>query len=129
MEDIDFDSMFEDLDNPEPGNQSFGQTDTNVDVADVSSLLTGIDTYANIQDADAAGGGSQVQKVEGGEEGGLDFGMLDLPSGEEGGKQEGDLHFGDNSFEELFELDNWTGGEGGGEGDGGFDEFLKDLEG
>jgi hypothetical protein len=134
MQDIDFDSMFEDLENAD---LAFGQTDANVDVADVSSLLPGIDTYINIQDADAAGGGttgsdSQAQKVEGGEVGDLDFDMLGLPGGEEGQKQEGDLQFGDNNFDELdelFEFGEWAAGEGGGEGDGGLDEnWLKNLE-
>jgi hypothetical protein len=122
MQDIDFDSMFVDFENAEPGDNPFGQTDANVEFADVSSLITGIDTYANIQDADAAGGGttgsdSHVQKVEGGEFGDLDFGMLDLPGAEEGQKQEGDLQFGDNNFDELFvDLSEWPGGEGGDEG-------------
>jgi hypothetical protein len=134
MQDIDFSSMFEDFDNGEPGDNLFGQTDANVDVADVSSLLAGIDTYANIQDADAAGGGttgsdSQAQKVEGGEVGDLDFEILGLPGGEEGQKQEGDLQFEDNNFDDLFDLSEWAGGEGSGEGDGGLDEnWLKDLE-
>lgn len=122
--------MFEDFENAGPGDHPFGQTDLNVDVADVSSLLTGIDTYAT----DAAGrgttgGDTQAQKVEGGEVGDLDFTMLDLPGGEEGQKQDGDLQFGDNNFDELFEFGEWASGEGGGEGDGGLDEsWLKDLE-
>jgi len=134
MQDIDFDSMFEDLENAEPGDLVFGQTDANVDVADVNSLLTGIDTYINIQDADVAGGGttgsdSQTQKVEGGEVGDLDFDMLGLPGGEDGQKQESDLQFGDNNFDELFEFGEWAAGEGSGEGDGGLDEnWLKNLE-
>ncbi len=130
LPDIDFDSMFEDFETDNP----FGQTDANVDVADVSSLLTGIDTYANIQNSDTAGGGtaggdSQVQKVDAGEDGDLDFSMLDLPGGDDGQKQEGDLQFGDNNFDELFEFGEWAGGEGDGEGDGGLDEsWLKNLE-
>jgi hypothetical protein len=134
MQDIDFDSMFEDFENAEPGDHPFGQTEDNIDVADVSSLLTGIDTFTNIQDADATGGGTigsdpQVQKVEGGEVGDLDFDMLDLPGGDDGQKQEGDLQFGDSNFDELFEFGDWTGGEAGGEGDGGLDEdWLKNLE-
>lgn len=134
MQDIDFDSMFEDFENAGPGDHPFGQTDANVDVTDVSSLLTGIDTYANIQNADTTGGGtaggdSQVQKVESGEDGDFDFAMLDLPGGEEGQKQDGDLQFGDTNIDELFEFGEWASGEGGGEGDGGLDEsWLKNLE-
>jgi len=134
MHEIDLDSMFEDFENAGPGDNPFGQTDTNVEVADVSSSLTGIDTYPNIQDADAAGGGTtgsdaHTQKVEGGEVGDLDFDLLGLPGDEEGQKQEGDLQFGDSNFDELFEFGEWPGGEGGGEGDGGLDEnWLENLE-
>lgn len=134
MPDIDIDSMFEEFANAEPGDNLFGQTDANVDVADVSSLLTGIDSFTNIQNGDAAGGGatsgdSQTQKVEAGGDGDFDFAMLDLTAGEDGQRQE-DIQFGDNSFDELFEFGEWAGGEGGGgEEDGGLDEsWLKSLE-
>jgi len=111
MPDIDIVSMFEDFENANPGDHPFGQGDANVDVADVSSLF-GINTFANIN-GDAAGD-SQTQKVEGVEDGDLEFTMLGLPGDEEGQKQDGDIQFEEN-FEELFAFGEWSGGEGDGE--------------
>ena len=107
MPDIDIVSMFEDFENANPGDHPFGQGDANVDVADVSSLF-GINTFANIN------GDSQTQKVEGVEDGDLEFTMLGLPGDEEGQKQDGDIQFEEN-FEELFAFGEWSGGEGDGE--------------
>lgn len=168
VKEFDFDSMFEDLTNTPPqnlGDNAFDAADqpSNVfdqplaatqadggasgdmdDVTDMSSLLRGIEGYANIgtsaqtatttadQQAPAttAQGENEANASVNADAGDFDFSMLDLPTD----GQDGDVALGANSFDELFGdfefADTATGNGSGGDGGDGLDEdWLKEFTG
>jgi hypothetical protein len=176
MKDFDFDSMFEDITNTSPQNSgentfdttsrdqqanafeapqhlNAGQPDTAGaegsmdDLADMSSLLRGIEGYANIEgnsglptttapEAQAAQDGAtataNVDTKDNGDASDFDFSILDIPA--DGELQDDQAVLGENSFDDLFNLgdfdidDTTMGNNAGGDaGDGVDEDWLKDF--